>query len=96
MSERITEHVLAHCHQCGTKADSHKNCANQTCHLLFIQCENCAQNYQDCCSKACHEYVRLPKEQQLKNRELENKRLTSLKLSTKFRPKLKGLQKNAV
>lgn len=96
MSERITEHVLAQCHQCSTKADSHKNCANQTCHLLFIQCEDCAQNYQDCCSKACQEYVRLPKEEQLKNKDLENKRLTSLKLSTKFRPKLKGLHKDAV
>ena len=30
----------AFCHQCGQPADTHVNCANDGCHLLFIQCEN--------------------------------------------------------
>jgi len=35
--ERISEHVIAQCHQCGDPCDAHVNCANEACHLLFIQ-----------------------------------------------------------
>ena len=40
--ERISEEIIAHCHQCGNPCDTHVNCANEACHLLFIQCEECA------------------------------------------------------
>ena len=49
-AERISEHVIAQCHQCGTPCDSHVNCANQACHLLFIQCDSCNEKRQSCCS----------------------------------------------
>ncbi|CUX97221.1 Thiosulfate sulfurtransferase GlpE [Candidatus Hoaglandella endobia] len=51
--ERITPDVIAHCHQCGVSCDSHTNCRNQRCHLLFIQCPECARRYQNCCSMIC-------------------------------------------
>ncbi|VTM30937.1 putative rhodanese-related sulfurtransferase [Klebsiella pneumoniae] len=38
MGERISNDVIAHCHQCGAPCDTHTNCLNDGCHLLFIQC----------------------------------------------------------
>lgn len=61
--ERISEHVIARCHQCGKAADTHVNCANEACHLLFIQCESCAAGMNNCCSDACREVVALPYEE---------------------------------
>jgi len=62
--ERISEDVIAQCHQCGAPCDHHVNCANDACHLLFIQCEACAEKMNDCCSAHCMEIVALPREEQ--------------------------------
>ncbi len=53
LGERITEDVIAKCHQCGEPADTHTNCKNDSCHLLFIQCEECAKRYDGCCTPQC-------------------------------------------
>lgn len=53
MGERVTNDIIARCHQCGEPADTHKNCANEACHMLFIQCETCAEKHQHCCSDEC-------------------------------------------
>ena len=63
-SERISEDVIANCHQCGEPADLHTNCANEACHLLFIQCEKCKKKMENCCSTNCMEINRLPFEEQ--------------------------------
>ena len=63
-AERISEDVIARCHQCGAPADTHVNCANQACHLLFIQCESCQAQMQTCCSEACQEVINLPEAEQ--------------------------------
>jgi UPF0176 protein len=68
MSERITDDVLASCHQCGKACDTHVNCKNEACHLLFIQCEDCANKFDACCSAACQDIVKLPEEDQKKLR----------------------------
>ncbi len=62
LGERIGEEVISHCHQCGKPCDTHVNCANDSCHLLFIQCEECAEKYDHCCSVACKETLALPEE----------------------------------
>ena len=62
--ERISDDVIAQCHQCGAPCDTHVNCANQACHLLFIQCEACQQKTQSCCSETCQEIVNLPEAEQ--------------------------------
>ncbi len=62
--ERISEDVIAHCHQCGEPNDMHVNCENQACHLLFIQCDSCKTNMQGCCSKECVDVINLPEEEQ--------------------------------
>ncbi|MGB7784910.1 MAG: rhodanese-related sulfurtransferase [Salinimicrobium sp.] len=62
--ERISEDVISSCHQCGKPCDTHVNCANEACHLLFIQCEECAAKMNDCCSDDCKEIAALPYEEQ--------------------------------
>lgn len=68
-AERISEDVIANCHQCGKPCDTHVNCANQACHLLFIQCEDCAKEMENCCSTTCADINRLPEEEQKKLRK---------------------------
>ena len=63
-AEKISEDVIAQCHQCGKPCDTHVNCANEACHLLFIQCEECAEKMDDCCSDHCKEIHALPYEEQ--------------------------------
>lgn len=66
MSESITEDILSACHICKSKCDTHTNCANQDCHILFIQCKRCAEKYSGCCSKKCTDFTKLPREEQRK------------------------------
>jgi UPF0176 protein len=73
MGERISEEVIATCHQCGEPADTHTNCANTACHLLFIQCAGCAQKFNGCCSVECHTIFMLPEEDQKKLRKGKDK-----------------------
>jgi UPF0176 protein len=63
-AERISEHVIANCHQCGKPFDVHTNCANEACHLLFIQCDECKEKMENCCSTQCMEIIRMPYEKQ--------------------------------
>ena len=59
LGEQITEEIISYCHQCGEKCDSHHNCSNDNCHLLFIQCKTCMEKFDGCCSKECEEEVAL-------------------------------------
>ena len=64
LGEKISHEVIAQCHQCGTPADTHTNCKNEGCHLLFIQCEACATKYNGCCCEECMKISLLPEEEQ--------------------------------
>tara|TARA_Y100000590_G_scaffold465599_1_gene638354 strand:+ start:822 stop:1856 length:1035 start_codon:yes stop_codon:yes gene_type:complete len=63
-SERISEEVVSSCHQCGAPADTHVNCANVACHLLFIQCRKCQEKMNTCCSDDCKKTIQLSYEEQ--------------------------------
>jgi len=63
-SERVSEDVIAKCHQCGKPCDTHENCANEACHLLFIQCESCKEQLDNCCTIECQKINNLPFEEQ--------------------------------
>lgn len=65
LGERISEDIVAKCHQCSAPCDTHTNCANDYCHLLFIQCEACRQEYENACSSLCKEYLHMPLEKQI-------------------------------
>ena len=69
MGERISEEIISSCHQCGKPCDTHKDCANDACHLLFIQCDECAEKYDDCCSDTCADFNKLPEEEQERQRD---------------------------
>ncbi|HTS44791.1 MAG TPA: rhodanese-related sulfurtransferase [Puia sp.] len=73
LGERVTKDILAACHQCGKPADTHTNCKNDGCHLLFIQCEECAKKYDGCCSAECQETYHLPAEEKKKLRKGKQK-----------------------
>ena len=63
-AERISDDVVSNCHQCGKPCDTHTNCANEGCHLLFIQCDECAEQMENTCSTECQEIIHLPYEEQ--------------------------------
>ncbi len=64
LGERITDDVVSQCHQCGAPCDVHTNCANEGCHLLFIQCESCKSKMEGCCSDECVSIIHLPEDEQ--------------------------------
>ena len=67
--ERISEDIIAKCHQCGSPADTHTNCANDACHLLFIQCDSCKEKMENTCSQDCLEFIHLPEDEQKRLRK---------------------------
>jgi UPF0176 protein len=69
MAERISNDIIANCHQCGEPHDLHTNCANSGCHLLFLQCDSCKEKMQNCCSQECMDILQLPEEEQKKIRQ---------------------------
>ncbi len=89
LGERITPDIIAQCHQCGEPADTHTNCKNEACHLLFIQCEACATNYDGCCSEACQTVFNLPIEVQKELRKgIEKDAMIFNKSKQRLRPRL--------
>ena len=69
LGERITDDIVSNCHQCGKPCDVHTNCANDGCHLLFIQCDDCKELLENCCSYECQEVMHLPMDEQIKLRQ---------------------------
>ena len=64
LAERISDEVIASCHQCGEPFDHHTNCMNLGCHILFIQCDKCKEKYENCCSEECQSITHLSEEEQ--------------------------------
>ena len=72
MGERIGEEIISSCHQCGKPCDRHVNCANDACHLLFLQCTECAEKFEDCCTTKCREFNHLPEAERAEGRKTEH------------------------
>jgi len=70
LGERISDDIIATCHQCDNPVDRHTNCANDACHLLFIQCSSCADQYEGCCSEECRDFKNLPEEVRKEERKV--------------------------
>ena len=73
LGERISDDIIAVCHQCGKPCDDHTNCKNDGCHLLFIQCNECKAKYDNCCSESCQQIIALPHDEQKEIRKGVNK-----------------------
>ena len=95
LGERITEDIIAKCHQCGKPADTHTNCKNDGCHLLFIQCAECAAEFDGCCTKECQTIHNLPVEEQKELRKgIEKGQMVFNKSKQRLRPTIAENRKN--
>jgi UPF0176 protein len=93
LGERITDEIIAKCHQCAQPADTHVNCANEACHLLFIQCETCASTFEGCCSQECQDFIHMPEDIQKEKRKGIDKGSNIFnKSKARIRPRLQDRQ----
>jgi UPF0176 protein len=91
LGERISNEIIARCHQCGKPADTHTNCKNNACHLLFIQCPECATRFEGCCSEECYSVYVLPAEEQKKLRQgRQNGVMIFNKSKERLRPRIRN------
>lgn len=89
LGESIDGQVIARCHQCGKSADTHTNCANNDCHLLFIQCAECAQKYSGCCGDQCQTIYQLPLSDRVALRAVNTQKYNNSKIyKSRLRPKM--------
>lgn len=89
LGESIDGQVISKCHQCGLACDTHTNCANNDCHLLFIQCEACKGLYNGCCTDECKDIIVLPKEDRVALRSEFHAKYSKSQISRqRIRPKL--------
>ena len=90
LGEKVGSEIISHCHQCGKPSDTHTNCKNDGCHLLFIQCEECAKKYDGCCCEECHSIYNMPEGEQKELRKGKmNWMMVFNKSRHRLRPKLK-------
>ncbi len=95
LGERITQEIIARCHQCGKPADTHVNCANEACHLLFIQCEDCKKAFDGCCTRECQDIIHLPiEEQKVVRKGIDKGRNIFNKSRARLRPRLNDIIKD--
>jgi UPF0176 protein len=96
LGERISDEIISSCHQCGAPCDTHTNCANEDCHLLFIQCENCMEQMKNCCTPECKEIASLPIETQRSLRKGRKKEDCLSVYKSRLRPNLKEILKSNI
>jgi UPF0176 protein len=96
LGETISGEVISQCHQCGAVCDTHTNCTNEACHLLFIQCEACEEKYQGCCTPQCQATITLPEEERRLKRKQAAKDDSLSVYKSRLRPNLKEILKNGV
>jgi len=68
LGEKISDEIISRCHQCGEVCDTHINCSNDQCHILFIQCKSCREKYNSCCSLLCSDFNSLDQTEKLKQK----------------------------
>ena len=98
IGERITNDILSSCHQCSKPCDSHVNCKNDDCHLLFIQCDECASEMNGCCTTKCKEIAAMPIEmqRQLRKGRIKNGPECLSVYKSRLRPNLAEIIKNNI
>ena len=88
LGEMVGDEVISRCHQCGEPCDIHTNCANEGCHLLFIQCASCAEKFKGCCSAACQATRNLSEEERKESRRAVK---NGIMIFNKSRQRMKNL-----
>ena len=91
LGERVTEDIISNCHICDLPCDSHTDCKNSACNILFIQCKKCSKKFNGCCSKECKDFASLPAEKQKILRKNPKYIVSKTFFDSRVKPKLKGL-----
>lgn len=91
LGERISDEIISNCHQCNKPCDTHTNCANEDCHLLFLQCEECKEKMQGCCTPECIAIINLPVDEQRKIRKGRKKEDCLSVYKSRLRPNLREM-----
>ena len=86
LGEKVSGHIISHCHQCGAPSDTHRNCKNEACHLLFIQCDACNEKFDGCCSAECQRVYLLPEPEQ---KELRKGKMNGIMVFNKSQKRLR-------
>ena len=89
LGERVTDDIISLCHICNCPCDSHTDCNNDACHILFIQCEICSKKLNGCCSRECKDFTKLPLEKQKLLRKDPKKIVSKTFFDSRIKPKLK-------
>jgi len=89
LGERVTDDIISLCHICNSPCDSHTDCNNDACHILFIQCEICSKKLNGCCSRECKDFTKLPLEKQKLLRKDPKKIVSKTFFDSRIKPKLK-------
>jgi UPF0176 protein len=90
LGEKVTNEVISSCHQCGKPCDEHTNCANNACHLLFIQCKECAEKYNGCCSQQCQVLYNMPEGEQ---KQIRKGKMNGIMIFNKSKQRLRPILK---
>jgi UPF0176 protein len=88
LGERVTDDIIAKCHICGKSCDTHTDCKNDACHILFIQCKSCGKNMEGCCSQECLDFSQLPLEEQKIRRKDPAQVVSRTFFDSRIKPKL--------
>ena len=88
LEERITDDIISKCHQCRKLCNTHTDCLNQACHILFIQCEKCREEFKGCCSIECKDFAALPINEQRVLRKDPEKVVSNTRDSASGKPRL--------
>ena len=88
LGERVTDDIIAKCHICGKSCDTHTDCKNDACHILFIQCKSCGKNLEGCCSQECLDFSQLPLEEQKIRRKDPAQVVSRTFFDSRIKPKL--------
>jgi UPF0176 protein len=86
LGEKVSGHIISLCHQCGAPCDTHRNCKNEACHLLFIQCDTCNKTFDGCCSAECQTVFLLPESEQ---KELRKGKTNGIMVFNKSKKRLR-------
>jgi UPF0176 protein len=91
LAERLTDDILSVCDLCETKSDRQLNCSNETCHILFIQCEDCGEKLNNCCTQECKTFFELPIEERRRLRKGNSHPTSKAKYGEQLRPRFRHL-----
>ena len=89
LGERVTKDIISKCHICESSCDSHTDCKNNACNILFIQCKSCKKKYNGCCSADCMNFTSLPSDEQKELRKTPENIVSKTFFDSRIKPKLR-------